>query len=253
MTAPRMQTVRGSRLARRRAMAIGAAGLVACAAPSALASDTQPPPWLHVPLNASKPRTQYSAQPAPAAAAEDGDDHFLHARAESAASVAVQRDPVDLATRPFVTWRWLIRTQPDQPDISTAAREDAAARLIFFFDGDRDRLPWTDRLVMATADRLGSRPLPFATLMYVSAPGRAVGELLSNPYTRRVRMIVVDATQPTPDPAWRAFGRNLREDYRRAFGAEPGRLLGWGLMTDSDNTHSRAEAVYGPVRFRPAP
>jgi hypothetical protein len=167
--------------------------------------------------------------------------------------MAVQGTNVDIASDPVVNWHWLIRTQPDQPDIASAAREDAAARLVFFFDGDRDRLPWTDRVVMAAADRLGSRALPFATLMYVSAPGRRVGEVLPNPYTRRIRMVVVDTSEATGHPTWREFRRNLRDDYRRAFGDEPGRLLGWGVMTDSDNTRSRAEAVYGPVRFSPPP
>lgn len=223
---------------------------MACAVHPARALDTLPLPWLHVPLNASKPRTQYTVRPAHDAPAVDD---VLHAQADGAASVAVQRAEIDLSTHPFVTWRWLIHTQPDQPDIALAEREDAAARLLFFFDGDRSRLAWRDRLVMAAADRLGSRPLPFATLMYVSAPGRPVGQVLSNPYTRRIRMLVVDASQPMPSPVWREFGRNLREDYRRAFGEDPGRLIGWGLMTDSDNTRSRAETFYGPLRFRPAP
>lgn len=216
-------------------------------------SDPMPTPWLHMPVNASKPRTLYAAKHRTDVPGLAGVANVLSARSESAASMAIQNTRIDLFRQPFVQWRWLVRTHPDTPDISTAAREDAAARLIFFFDGERGGLPWTDRVVMAAADRLGSRPLPFATLMYVTAPGRTVGEVLPNPYTRRIRMIVVDASGPTGSPAWHEFRRNLRDDYRRAFGAEPGPLLGWGVMTDSDNTRSRAEAVYGPVSFSPTP
>jgi hypothetical protein len=89
--------------------------------------------------------------------------------------------------------------------------------------------------------------------MYVSAPGHPTGQLFSNPYTRRIRMLVVDSNPGSAEVSWRSFRRNLREDFRRAFGEEPGRLLGWGLMTDSNNTRSRAETVYGPVRFEREP
>jgi hypothetical protein len=215
-----------------------------------------PAPWQHAPLNASKPQTQYVPVSTPLPApGDDGatTEPAIHATASSSASVAVRPAGVDLTTHPIVAWRWLVRQQPDAPDLTTSAREDAAARLVFFFDGDRSRLPWTDRLVMAAADRLGSRPLPFATLMYVSAPGQSTGQLFSNPYTRRIRMLVVDGDPGDDKAVWRSFRRNLREDFRRAFGEEPGRLLGWGLMTDSDNTRSRAEAVYGPVRFERLP
>ena len=224
---------------------------LACTLPSIATPDPLPSPWQHVPLNASKPRTQYGlgALQGWSTAAAD----VLSARSDGAASMAIQAASVDLGIAPVVTWRWLIHTQPDTPDIATAAREDAAARVIFFFDGDRKRLPWTDRVVMAAADSLGSRPMPYATLMYVCAPGRTVDEILPNPYTRRIRMIVVDPSDPAGLPAWREFRRNLRDDYRRAFGEEPGPVLGWGVMTDSDNTRSRAEASYAAFRFLPAP
>jgi hypothetical protein len=233
---------------------IAAATVVAaCALAGATtaAGGALPAPWQHVPLNASKPQTRYTAVALPPGDAED--EPAIQATATGSASVAIRPGDVDLQTHPVVAWRWRVRHQPDAPDLTAAAREDAAARLVFFFDGDRSRLPWTDRLVMAAADKMGSRPLPFATLMYVSAPGHATGQVFSNPYTRRIRMLVVDSDPGAAETSWRSFRRNLREDFRRSFGEEPGRLIGWGLMTDSDNTRSRAETVYGRVRFEPAP
>ncbi|MDP3613420.1 MAG: DUF3047 domain-containing protein, partial [Rubrivivax sp.] len=46
---------------------------------------------------------------------------------------------------------------------------------------------------------------------------------------------------------WRDHKRNLAADYRLAFGEEPGPLAAIALMTDSDNTASRAVSWYGPV------
>ena len=48
---------------------------------------------------------------------------------------------------------------------------------------------------------------------------------------------------------WRHHERQIAADFRKAFGEEPGRLISVGLMTDSDNTQSLAEAWYGEVRL----
>lgn len=214
------------------------------------AAQDLPPPWTHQPINASKPSTQYTfdVKPDQSAAAP-----VLHASAHRAASLAAQFTQIDLKLTPWIRWRWQILKQPTQPDITAAAREDAAARLIFFFDGDVSRLPWSDRLVMAAAKRLGSRALPYATLMYVSAPGVAEGAVVANPYTRRIQMLVVDGSFDGNGSAWREFSRDLASDYHRVFGAPPGKLLGWAFMTDSDNTRSQAKALFEPVRWSPTP
>jgi hypothetical protein len=49
---------------------------------------------------------------------------------------------------------------------------------------------------------------------------------------------------------WHEERVNLLEDYRRAFGEEPPRVKSVGVMTDSDNTGTRAEAYYGDIRFQ---
>jgi hypothetical protein len=49
---------------------------------------------------------------------------------------------------------------------------------------------------------------------------------------------------------WHEKRMNLLEDYRRAFGEEPPRVNSVGVMTDSDNTGTRAEAYYGDIRFQ---
>ena len=37
--------------------------------------------------------------------------------------------------------------------------------------------------------------------------------------------------------------------YKRAFGAEPGRIKAIAIMTDSDNTGDAIEAYYGDIAF----
>lgn len=173
----------------------------------------------------------------------------IEARADRSASLFLHPTSLDLGPGATLSWRWHLQRHPNQPDLTAADSEDAAARVVLCFDGDRKRLPRAERLTLAMADRLSGRATPFATLMYVAAPGLPLGTLVPNPYTRRIQMIVVDAEPADARAGWRSFRRDVVADYRRAWGEAPGRLSAYGVMTDSDNTRSRAEAVYADLRF----
>ena len=47
-----------------------------------------------------------------------------------------------------------------------------------------------------------------------------------------------------------SYERNIRADFEKAFGEPPGALIGIGLMTDSDNTRSHAQAWYGAIQLK---
>ena len=52
---------------------------------------------------------------------------------------------------------------------------------------------------------------------------------------------------------WRTYERNIVDDYRRAFGAEPPPISGIAIMTDTDNTGESAKAWYGNISLHAAP
>jgi hypothetical protein len=87
--------------------------------------------------------------------------------------------------------------------------------------------------------------------MYVWGNERAPGTVVHSPRTDRIRRIVVESG-PSGLDQWRDYERDIRADYLRAFGEPPGALVGLAIMTDSDNTRSKARAWYGPVRLLPA-
>jgi hypothetical protein len=84
--------------------------------------------------------------------------------------------------------------------------------------------------------------------MYVWCNRRAPGTLITSPRTDRVRKLVVESGAAKLNQ-WLDYERNIRADYVRAFGEAPGALVGIGIMSDSDNTHTTAQAWYGPVRL----
>ena len=210
------------------------------AAPEEVPGDDAIRPWQHVLINSDKPPTRYRR-------VVEGGAPLLAAEADRSASLMMRPVQVDLTRRPVLHWRWRLGALPRDADNTTSAKEDAAARLVFVFDGDRSKLSLKDRAVARVARALSGRDLPYATLMYVASNSAEVGRLISNPYTRRVQMVVV--SKGRGGDGWHALRRNLVQDYKRAFGEAPGALLAYGVMTDSDNTESRARAWYGPIRF----
>jgi len=87
--------------------------------------------------------------------------------------------------------------------------------------------------------------------MYVWANEAPVDKIIRNPHTGRVRMIVVQSGAGGAGK-WQSYSRNVREDYKRAYGEYPGKMLSYGVLTDTDNTGENVEAWYGDIVFKPA-
>lgn len=111
-------------------------------------------------------------------------------------------------------------------------------------------LPLHEKVLRETAKLLSGREMPYATLMYVWENRFPTGTVLASSFTGQVKMLVA-GTGRDRIGAWKAFERNYVNDYRRAFGHEPGRLIGIGVMTDTDNTGESVEAFYGDIELRP--
>lgn len=202
-----------------------------------------PQGWVPVKLTDRKTPTEYSL-------VEDDGVVVLHARANAAASGLAQFTVFDVRSAPVVEWRWKAGSLVAGADNRIAAKEDAPARLLFAFDGDKSQLPLVERAVFFVAEKLSGRELPYALLQYVWSAKLPVGTVIEHPYTRRVRMLVV-ASGDGAVGKWQSYSRNVYEDYRRVFEEEPGDLTGVGVLTDSDNTRESVEAWYGDIRFRP--
>ena len=76
-----------------------------------------------------------------------------------------------------------------------------------------------------------------------------VGTISPSIPTGKIQTIVVESGGGIGE--WRELRRNVREDYRLAFGEEPWDIVAVGVMTDADNTREKARAQYGDISFRP--
>ncbi|HEX6692779.1 MAG TPA: DUF3047 domain-containing protein [Burkholderiales bacterium] len=220
-----------------------AAALLASYGLLAVAADL-PEGWEALKINDKKKPTAYRWM-------VEGGAKVLHARAEASASGLQRRAAFSLADRPIISWSWKVSRLVAGADNSRTGREDAPARIVLAFDGDVSKLPRVDQAVMYVSRRMSGQDLPYATLMYIWSNKVAVGSVIENPNSRRIQMVVA-SSGPAGVGAWQTLSRDVVADYRRAFKEEPGRLLAYGVMSDTDNTGETVEAWYGEISFHPA-
>jgi hypothetical protein len=201
-------------------------------------------PWAVIGIAIGKRHTRYEL-------VDDAGATVLHAVADNAASALAHPMHADMHNAPVIGWRWKIAGLIDDADSRQASREDAPARIVLEFDGDTHKLPLVDRTIYGVARRVAGRELPYATLMYIWSNRERVGTVIANPRTRRIQMIVASSGADAVG-TWQSLTRNVRTDFVRAFGEEPGPLTAIGVLTDSDNTDGHAEAWYGDIRLEPA-
>jgi hypothetical protein len=200
--------------------------------------------WHDVPLPGKRP-TRY------AQAHKDG-RVCIHARADGSASMWRRKVNVSADQLGRARWNWRVDRLNAQASVADVDREDAVARVIFAFDGDRSRLSARNRAMFDLARALTGEEPPYATLMYVWETRKPVDTVVVNPRSDRIRKLVVDSG-PGHLGTWRVHQRDLVADFERAFGEKPGALVAIGKMTDADNTQARAEAWYGSIELMPGP
>ena len=90
--------------------------------------------------------------------------------------------------------------------------------------------------------------MPYAVLMYIWTDQVPVGTVISSAHTSQVKMLAVSSGAGDLG-RWQSVRRNLADDYKKAYGADPGPVLAVAVMTDTDNTGTRAAGSYSSIRI----
>lgn len=198
-----------------------------------------PAGWSPLLITRSKKRTEYRL-------VSEAGRTILHAQANAAASGLMQETSLDPLHYPWLQWRWKIADLLKSADNYQREAEDSPVRIVLAFDGNKDALSFTDQIMFETGKLVSGRDLPYATLMYIWENKAPVDTVINNSRTGRIKMMVA-ASGNSGVGRWQNFSRNIVDDYARAFGEKPGRLIGIGVMTDTDNTEESIEAWYGDI------
>lgn len=174
----------------------------------------------------------------------------IRAEADGAWSLVVAHVPPDKAGAALLSWRWNVPALVAGADNTVPGKDDAAARVIIAFKGDRNTLDAAERATMSLARALGGNELPFAAIQYIWEARAPVETIAVNGNTSRIKKVVVKSGTDGLNN-WQSFTRDVRADFRRAFpGEEPGEIESVGLMTDTDTLGGKAEACYADIVLR---
>ena len=153
-------------------------------------------------------------------------------------------------THPILTWEWKVSNVLEKGNAREKDGDDYPARIYVTFDYDPSNFGFFDRAKYEALQVLGHDQIPTRALNYIWASRVETDTVLENPYTDWVQMIAVESG-PEKVGTWVRERRNIREDYRRAFGEDPPPINGIAIMTDTDNTGESATAFYGDIVAHP--
>lgn len=146
---------------------------------------------------------------------------YLEANAINSAVSIAKKFEYDLKEYPFLKWQWRVLELPQGGDERFKKTGDSAAAIYVIFKG----------LI---------RP---DNLKYVWSASLSLKTTTESPYSSKTKIVVL-RNQSSPLGEWVSESVNVYDDYKRLFGREPKPVQAIGLMSDSDNTKSKAVAHY---------
>lgn len=152
----------------------------------------------------------------------------------------------------LLQWSWKVSRSLAGSDLRTRQGDDYAARLYVLFDLPLERLPLGDRLRIQASRALAGIDVPSAALCYVWGSAQRAGSSAWNPYTDRVRMIVIESGN-THAKRWRPVRRDVRRDWHEAFGGPMPAIQGVAVGADTDNTGDSVETWFSDILLSKAP
>ena len=170
----------------------------------------------------------------------------VQAHAEASASALMHELAVETSEFPVLRWSWKADALVATGDPSSKAGDDYALRIYVAFRLDTKRLSLLQRAKFEAARVLYGKYPPYAAINYVWDARRPVGSTYDNPYSDRVKMVVV-RSDAGGSSAWMHEQRDVGQDFKRLFGEAAPAISGIAIMTDTDNTGGTLTAYYGDI------
>ena len=170
----------------------------------------------------------FFTKPTDYSAGREGTNGFLHASAVNGCSaLSVQLD-LKPAGGLKLRWRWRIAGVATNGSERVLAKFDHAARVFVAFD-----------------TFIG----PPDTVNYVWGNAEPVGTLVEHPKSGRAQLFVVESGNGRAGQ-WVTEERDVAADWRRAFpGKKMPKVVGFGVMTDSDSLGGKLTGDYAEIRL----
>lgn len=204
--------------------------------------DTLPPDWKPLTFKKIERHTIYKL-------VKENDVVVIKALAEASASGLTREIKINSKEYPIVQWRWRVNNILKKGDVHKKEGDDYPARIYITFEYDPSKLGFFEKAKYEAVKLLYGQYPPQGAINYIWESKAPLGTIVPNPYTDRVKMIVVESGESKLHQ-WVIEERNIYEDYKKAFGEEPPMISGIAIMTDTDNTGEIATTYYGDILFK---
>jgi hypothetical protein len=205
------------------------------------AGSALPEGWAPLTFSKIKQHTRYEM-------IEDESLTVVKAVSNASASGIIRKIKIDPRQYPIIKWRWKVSNIYQNGNVTQKSGDDYPARIYIGFEYDPDKVSLIEKAKFTAIKLIYGEYPPIGAINYIWESKAPVGTIVPNPYTDRVRMIVVESGKQNLN-TWRQEERNIYEDYFTAFGEEPPMISGVSIMTDSDNTGESAVSYYGDIVF----
>ncbi len=206
---------------------------------------TFPADWKPLTFEKIPTHTQYDL-------VKDGSDVVVKAISRQSSSGMTREITIDPKEYPVVEWRWKVENILKNGDVKQKSGDDYPARLYITFEYDSSKVGFFEKAKYEAARLIYGQYPPIGALNYIWESKSPIGTIVSNPYTDRVQMVVIESGE-TRLGEWITEERNVYEDYKKAFGEDPPKISGVAIMADTDNTKERAVAYFGDIVFKKNP
>jgi hypothetical protein len=171
----------------------------------------------------------------------------MQANSDSSASMLRRKVRVAPSDLGVVRFSWKVPDMLARADMSLRDFDDSPVRVVLAFEGDRSQFSAKNALMNELSRAITGEEMPYAVMMYVWSKQHPLGAVINSPRTDRIRKLVVE-TGTVNLNRWQDYERDIAADFEKLYGEPPGALIGMGIMTDTDNTHTTAQAWYGPLQ-----
>jgi hypothetical protein len=135
----------------------------------------------------------------------------------------------------ILSWRWKISNVVRSAIETRKDRFDAAARVTVVFGEEKGTIE-------------GTTPRGLK-IQYIWASHLARGHVFDHPGDKSCKVFVLESGDGKAGQ-WVNEERNIRQDYKKAFGEEPAQVLAVGIETDTDHSNEMVTAYYSEPALR---
>ncbi len=179
----------------------------------------------------------------------DNNVGVIQAKSIASSSGLVRKISINPEQLPIISWHWKIQNIIQNADLSRKKGDDAPARVYVTFAYDSNKVGWFEKFKFEAIKLFYGEYPPIGALTYVWASQTPKGTFMDNPYTARVKVIVLESGDKNKGK-WLSETRNIHADYRKAFASDEVPMIsGVAIMTDTDNTGKQATSWYGDIIF----